>query len=121
MVIDDENINIAIVVVVTKRRPATDSGRKRGNPSNLTHIGENTITIITEQGVVLGDQHLWTLEFLEGATIGHEDIQISIVVVVKESSAPPNLLNAFFSKQCCIGFIYEPDVFGDSFSFKRFL
>ena len=67
---------------------ATDPEWECRNSSLLTNIGECFISIVSEQHIRLGNKHLGSTKFLEGTAVRHKNIQVTIVVIVKEGSTP---------------------------------
>ena len=95
--VDQENIQVAVVVVIGHGRAAPDQiPRRRGHASRCTRIDKTALAIVEVQLVALPVGGLWIkpIDVFVDVAVGDVEIGVAIVVGVEEIDAKSQLVQA---------------------------
>src|SRR5439155_3726459 len=98
--VDDENVDVSIIVKVTKGRPAPHFVGQFPDAGGLRDVFELLASDVTQQivGLCKRISGIMFLQLFHGVTIGNEQIQPTVIVEIKKFGSPAAVMEANHSQ-----------------------
>ena len=95
VVVGDDNVEVAVVVVIAHGRAAADLLQPQARPHLIAHVGEAPLPLIAEELVLLRVCHrVEQVDVVVEVAVGYKQVAVAIVVVVDEEGTPREELQA---------------------------
>src|SRR5579859_2398574 len=106
--VDDENVHVAVIVVICKRGAPPDVRLLKRRTADRTNFAEALQRVfLPKQQVLHRNKPSRILSVLESASIYHENVELAVVIDIKERGPPADVVVGDLSQPRCACFVSE--------------